>query len=81
MDWEEGSLNWHVWMRRIHRWTSIVFTLVVIGIFTTLGLGHEPAQWVYLSPLPPLAVMTVTGLYMFVLPYLARRVRPAGGPE
>ncbi len=71
-------MNWNVLIRRVHRWTSIVFTVVVVGIFVALGLGREPAQWVYLTPLGPLAVMAVTGLYMFVLPYVARR---RGGPE
>lgn len=70
-------MNWNVWIRRVHRWTSIVFIVVVVGIFAALGLGREPAQWVYLTPLAPLAVMAVTGLYMFVLPWIARR----GGPE
>ena len=61
-----------MWIRQIHRWLSIAFTAVVLGIFITLGLGQEPAYWVYLSPLFPLALLTLTGLYMFVLPYAAR---------
>jgi len=61
------------WIRQFHRWTSIIFTLVVVAIFTALGLGKEPAQWVYYLPLLPLALLLITGLYMFVLPYVARR--------
>jgi membrane protein CcdC involved in cytochrome C biogenesis len=52
---------------------SIVFVVVVIGIFIALGAGEKPASWVYLSPLPPLALLALTGLYMFVLPYAAKR--------
>lgn len=63
-------------IRQVHRWTSIAFTAVVLAIFAMLGLGMQPAQWVYLLPLAPLFVLAVTGLYMFALPYLARR-RPA----
>jgi hypothetical protein len=66
-------MNWNVWIRQIHRWVSIIFVAVVIGIFITLGVGQKPANWVYLSPLLPLALLALTGLYMFVLPYAAVR--------
>ena len=62
----------NVWIRQIHRWVSIIFLTVVIGIFIALGVGVKPANWVYLSPLVPLAVLALTGLYMFVLPYAAQ---------
>ena len=38
-----------------------------------LGAGREPAQWVYFLPLFPLFLLMLTGLYMFFLPYVARR--------
>ncbi len=60
------------WIRQFHRWVSIIFTLVVVGIFAALGLGKEPAQWVYYLPLLPLALLLITGLYMFALPYAVR---------
>jgi len=66
-------LNWSNWVRQIHRWLSIIFTAVVIAIFVTLGVGKEPASWVYFLPLLPLALLMLTGLYLFVLPYAARR--------
>jgi len=66
-------MNWSKWIRLAHRWLSIVFTLIVAGIFATLGLGREPAQWVYFLPLLPLALMTASGLYMFALPYFVAR--------
>jgi ABC-type polysaccharide/polyol phosphate export permease len=65
-------LNWSKWIRQIHRWLAIAFTAIVIGIFAALGLGQEPAQWVYFLPLLPLALLMLTGLYLFVLPYAAR---------
>jgi ABC-type polysaccharide/polyol phosphate export permease len=61
-----------MWIRQIHRWLSIIFTAVVVAIFITLGVGKEPAYWVYLLPLFPLALLLLSGLYMFVLPYAAR---------
>lgn len=66
-------MNWNVWIRQFHRWVSIFFTAIVAAIFATLGLGHEPAQWVYFLPLAPLFLLTVTGLYLFALPYIVRR--------
>ena len=67
-------------IRHIHRWTSLVFALLVAGIFLAVGLGAEPAQWVYLLPLAPLFLLLLTGLYLFVLPYLGRN-RRAARPE
>lgn len=66
-------MNWNIWIRQFHRWVSMLFTLVVIAIFAMLGLGKQPAEWVYLLPLAPLFLLTFTGLYMFALPYVARR--------
>jgi hypothetical protein len=65
-------LNWNKWVRQIHRWLSIIFTVTVIANFVAIALGDPPA-WVVYSPLPPLFVMLVTRLYMFVLPYLPER--------
>jgi hypothetical protein len=66
-------MNGNLLIRQVHRWTSIIFTAVVVAIFAMLGLGMQPAQFVYLLPLAPLFVLAVTGLYMFALPYLAKR--------
>ena len=62
----------NVWIRPLHRWTSIVFVAVVAAIFVALGIGKQPAGWVYFLPLFPLALLALTGLYLFVLPYAAR---------
>jgi hypothetical protein len=66
-------MSWSIWIRRIHRWLSILFTAVVLAIFAMLGAGIEPAAWIYFVPLLPLALLMLTGLYLFVLPYAARR--------
>ena len=60
------------WIRQAHRWVSIVFTLTVVANFVALSQGTPPA-WVTYSPLPPLALLLFTGLYLFVLPYAVRR--------
>ena len=61
-------MSWNAWVRQIHRWLSIVFTLTVIANFVQLARGTPP-NWVTYSPLPPLAFLLVTGLYLFVLPH------------
>lgn len=66
-------MNWNVKLRQFHRWLSMIFTIIVAAIFLALGLGTEPASWVYFLPLPPLALLMLSGLYMFFLPYAARR--------
>jgi hypothetical protein len=65
-------LNWNNWVRQTHRWLSIAFTLTVIANFVALSRGTPPA-WVTYSPLPPLAFLLFSGLYLFVLPYLTKR--------
>jgi hypothetical protein len=71
-----------IWVRQIHRWVSIIFTAVVIAIFIALGVGKQPASWVYFLPLFPLALLVLTGLYMFVLQYAVKwSVRPSAGVE
>ncbi len=59
-------------IRQTHRWLSIAFTLTVIANFVALTQGQPPA-WVTYSPLPPLALLLFSGLYLFVLPYATRR--------
>lgn len=61
------------WIRQIHRWLSIIFTLTVIANFVQLGMGKgNPPNFITYSPLFPLALLLITGLYMFVLPYSTR---------
>jgi len=66
-------MNWNHWIRQIHRWLSIAFTVTVIANFVAIGMGQKEVTWVTYSPLPPLFLLMFTGLYMFVLPYMAKR--------
>ena len=66
----------NMWIRQFHRWIAILFTITVIANFAAMTRGPAPA-WIVYSPLLPLFLLLFTGLYMFVLPYIAgRRVRP-----
>lgn len=61
-------------IRQTHRWLSIVFTVAVIA--TTIALAQkEPIMWMSYVPLAPLALMFLTGMYLFFLPYVGRRRR------
>jgi cellulose synthase/poly-beta-1,6-N-acetylglucosamine synthase-like glycosyltransferase len=64
-----GSLK--AWIRQIHRWLSIAFTLGVITYMAAMSRGQPPA-WLGLFALVPLIALLVTGLYMFVLPHAVR---------
>jgi hypothetical protein len=77
------TMNWNHWIRQIHRWLSIAFTLTVIANFAAMTRGQPPAYVTY-SPLLPLALLLFSGLYLFALPYLlkrrsARRASPQSG--
>jgi hypothetical protein len=59
------------WVRQIHRWVAIAFTVTVAVCFVALT-GILPF-WVFYVPLLPLFLLMLTGLYMFALPYVVRR--------
>ena len=61
------------WTRQIHRWLSIIFTLTVLTNIVVMSVrpGSPPPLVTY-SPLFPLALLMFSGLYLFVLPYVAR---------
>lgn len=76
-------MSWSKWIRQGHRWLSIVFTALVVAniIVNVTGTEHEAlVLWVGLATLLPLALLLFTGLYLFVLPYMAKwRGRRTGG--
>lgn len=71
-------------IRQSHRWMSVAFTVAVIANIVAMAAqgGAMPPPWVTYSPLLPLFLLMLTGLYMFVLPYATkwrssrRRVSP-----
>ena len=73
-------MNWNKWVRQTHRWLSIAFTVGVIVNFVAVA-QKKYTVWVGLLALLPLALLMLTGLYLFVLPYAAkwRNARDASG--
>ena len=65
-------MNWDSGIRQFHRWVSVAFTLTVALNFA-MRVNGEPPMWVTLSPLAPLALLFLTGAYLFLLPYRMRR--------
>lgn len=74
-------MNWNSWIRQTHRWISVAFTVVVLIVTILTFRGEEVAEWIYLTPLLPLALLFLSGLYLFVLPYAARRRGTRGTAE
>ena len=61
--------------RALHTAATWGFTVVVT--FVALA-QRDPVVWVSYVPLLPLALLLVTGLYLFVLPYLVKRDKAGG---
>ena len=59
------------WIRQIHRWLSMVFTVAVIVTFIAMA-QEQPVVWMSYLPLPPLFLLLFSGLYLFFLPYVSR---------
>ncbi|MGY3235399.1 cellulose synthase/poly-beta-1,6-N-acetylglucosamine synthase-like glycosyltransferase [Bradyrhizobium sp. USDA 4472] len=61
----------NTWIRQIHRWLSIAFTIAVIANIVALTMQIQ-ATWIGLLAFVPLIPLLATGLYMFAQPYLGR---------
>ncbi len=66
------------WIRQFHRWISILFTLTVIANFVAMAIspGEQPPAAVTYAPLLPLFLLLLSGLYLFVLPYVKKSQTP-----
>lgn len=69
--WRAKGLVVSSWLRQFHRWVSIAVPTTVVANFVARVKGPPP-PWVTYSPLLPLAVLLLTGLYWFALPRSAR---------
>ncbi|TGX52200.1 hypothetical protein E5A73_15460 [Sphingomonas gei] len=63
------------WVRQVHRWLSIAFTLGVVTYIVAMSRGGQPPMWLGLLALVPLILLLGTGLYLFALPYFCKRAR------
>jgi len=65
-------MSWNKWMRQTHRWVSVAFLLAVVFNGVVVVLGKYSTRTGLMAVLP-LALLLPTGVYLFVLPYAARR--------
>jgi heme A synthase len=64
-------MNWNKWIRQIHRWLSMAFTVAVIVNIVAIA-QKKYSTGVGLLAVAPLALQFFTGLYLFVLPYATK---------
>ena len=64
-------MSTQMWIRQIHRWLSMAFTLAVIATIGAMTMQVQ-AVWIGFLALVPLIPLLATGLYLFALPYRAR---------
>ena len=69
---EAGTGQPSSWVRRTHRWISILFLLTVAANFAVRIAGPSPALITY-APLPPLFLLMGSGLVMLVTPAFRHR--------
>ena len=67
----KAPFYWNKWIRQIHRWLSMAFTVAVIVNIVAIALKKYTGG-VGLLAVFPLALLLVTGLYLFVLPYASK---------
>lgn len=69
-------MNWNKRIRQLHRGLSVIFTVLVIVNIVLNFAAPAPEQLaltVGVLTLLPLALLMLTGLYLFALPYVVRR--------
>ncbi|WP_165405244.1 hypothetical protein [Bradyrhizobium genosp. SA-3] len=64
-------MSTHMWIRQIHRWLSMAFTLAVIANIVAM-ITQVQAVWIGFLALVPLIPLLATGLYLFARPYVSR---------
>jgi hypothetical protein len=64
-------MNWNYFIRQVHRWLSIAFTVAVIVNVAAMMQGIQ-AVWIGVLALLPLILLLLSGLYLFALPYAAK---------
>ncbi|MBR0928246.1 MULTISPECIES: hypothetical protein [Bradyrhizobium] len=64
-------MSTQMWIRQIHRWLSMAFTLAVIANIVAMIMQLQ-AVWIGFLALVPLIPLLATGLYLFAQPYLSR---------
>jgi heme A synthase len=73
-------LNWNKWIRQIHRWLSIAFTVAVVANMIAIA-EKKYSNGLGLMAVAPLAFLFLSGLYLFGLPYVSKWRRGRAAAE
>ncbi|WP_431958342.1 hypothetical protein [Nocardia lijiangensis] len=63
-------MRWNKQVRQMHRWLAITFTVTLV--ITVVALALQSPVWVSYLPLPPLALLLLSGLYILVVSYATK---------
>jgi hypothetical protein len=64
-------MNWNKWIRQTHRWLSIALTAAMI--INVVAIAEKKyTNSLGLMAVAPFALLFLTGLYLFVLPYATK---------
>ncbi|MFD4402887.1 hypothetical protein ACFWPH_08995 [Nocardia sp. NPDC058499] len=69
-------MTWNKRTRQTHRVVALVFVATVVVTIAVMAL--QGPVWVSYLPLPPLALLLFSGLYLYVRPYAGRRTAETG---
>ena len=64
-------MNWNRRARRTHRALAMIFTASLVVTIVVLALGGP--EWVSFLPLPPLALLFLSGAHLYARPFVAAR--------
>jgi heme A synthase len=71
-------MSWNKWIRQTHRWLSVALTVAVIINGVAVVEGKYTTK-LGLMAVATLALLWLSGVYLFLLPYAAKwRGRRAG---
>jgi heme A synthase len=64
-------MNWNKWMRQFHRWLSVALTVAILVNGVAVLQGRYTNR-LGLMAVAPFALLFLSGLYLFLLPYAAK---------
>jgi heme A synthase len=64
-------MQWNRWIRQTHRWLSVILTVAMVINLVAILRGRYSAR-IGLLAVAPFALLFLSGLYLFVLPYAAK---------
>jgi hypothetical protein len=70
-------MNWSKLIRQTHRWLGMTLIALTLANIVAMSTGNA-MMWLTYLPLLPLFLLMISGTYMFVQPYLARRRAGSG---